>query len=139
MSLMSRGGCRPAFCIAWTKFQLVFAARHLLIPIGEATRGHYAAVHALVQGIRAAGAAITTEPQGLSDTPSRLADILTSAAVPGRSAALDVCVASPNAAAAGSDAAEAAFRRKPRHYEAVTPQLHRAGIAFRPMVWTADG
>jgi len=70
---------------------------------------------------------------------SRPADILTSAAVPGRSAALDVCVASPNAAAAQGDAAEAAFRRKLRRYRTEIVELGQAGIVFRPMVWTADG
>ena len=52
---------------------------------------------------------------------------------------MDVCVASPNAAAAGGDAAEAAFKRKLRHYKDLIPELDRAGIAFRPLVWTADG
>ena len=39
------------------------------------------------------------------------AEIFTTAAVPGRSAALDVCVASSIAAAARGDAAQAAFDR----------------------------
>ena len=38
---------------------------------------------------------ITTEPTGLTETQSRPADLFTAAAVPGRSAALGVCVASP--------------------------------------------
>ena len=50
-----------------------------------------------------------------------------------------MCIASPNAAAAQGDAAEAAFRRKLRHYWHVIPQLASAGIMFRPLVWTADG
>jgi hypothetical protein len=107
--------------------------------IGEATRGHYACVRAVVAGLRAADATVTTEPQGLTDTQARPADILTHAAVPGRCAALDLCIASPNAATAGADAAEAAFRRKLRHYADVIPQLHQAGIAFRPLIWSADG
>ena len=40
------------------------------------------------------------------ETQSRPADLLTTTAVPGRSAALDVCVASSNAAAARGDAQE---------------------------------
>ena len=43
---------------------------------------------------------ITTEPRGLTASQSRPAEILTTAAVPGGSAALDVCVASTTAAAA---------------------------------------
>ena len=105
----------------------------------EATRGHYACVRVLVDGLKLADPAVTTEPQGLTSTTSRPADILTAAAVPGRSAALDVCVASPNAAAAAGDAAEAAFKRKLRRYRREIPQLRAAGIVYRPLVWTADG
>ena len=31
------------------------------------------------------------------------------------------------------------FKRKLRRYRTEIQELHRAGIAFRPMVWTADG
>ncbi len=93
----------------------------------------------LVEGFRLADPSVTTEPRGLTDAQSRPADILTTAAVPGRGAALDVCVASHSAAGALGDAAEAAFRRKLRHYRDVIPQLASAGIAFRPLVWTSEG
>ena len=56
----------------------------------EATRGHYACVHAALGGLKLADPGITTEPGGLTATQSRPADIFTIAAVPGRSAALDV-------------------------------------------------
>jgi len=105
----------------------------------EATRGHYACVRAVVDGIRLADPAVTTEPRGLTSTSSRPADIFTTAAVPGRGAALDVCIASPNAAAAAGDAADAAFKRKLRRYRNEIRELAAAGIAFRPLVWTADG
>ena len=101
---------------------------------GAATRGHYACVRALVDGFRLADPGVSTEPRGLTDTTARPADILTIAAIPGRSAALDVCVASPVAAMALGDAADAAFKRKLRHYRNVIPQLAAAGISFRPMV-----
>ena len=61
------------------------------------------------------------------------------AAVPRRSAALDVCIASPNASGVAGDAAEAACRRKLRRYRNAIPEVAEAGIAFIPMVWTADG
>ncbi len=105
----------------------------------EATRGHYACVRALVEGFRLADPTVATEVRGLADAQLRPADILTTAAVPERGAALDVCVASPNAAAALGDAAAAAFRRKLRKYRRIIPQLARAGIAFRPLVWTSEG
>jgi hypothetical protein len=63
--------------------------------LAEATKGHYACVRALVGGFRLADSAVTTEPRGLTDTQARPADIFTAAAVPGRSAALDACIASP--------------------------------------------
>ena len=110
-----------------------------LCSVAEATKGHYACVRALVNGLKLADPGVTTEPRGLTSSTSRPADIFTTAAVPGRSAALDVCVASPNAAAAFGDAAEAAFKRKLRRYRTEIRELHNAGIVFRPMVWTADG
>ena len=70
----------------------------------EALWGHYACVHAVLGGLKLADPGITTEPRGLTTTQSRTADIFTTAAVPGRSAALDLCVASPNATAARGDA-----------------------------------
>ena len=104
-----------------------------------ATRGHYAVVQPLLKFIKLADAAATTEVRGLTDTQSRPADIFTSAAAPRRRAALDVCVASPNSAAAAGDAAEAAFRRKLGRYRQEIPQLRQAGIIYRPLVWTSNG
>ena len=89
--------------------------------------------------MKLADPAITTEPRGLTTHNSRPADIFTTAAVPGRGAALDVCVASPNAAAAMGDAAASAFQRKMDRYRPEIAELAAAGIVFRPMVWTADG
>ena len=107
--------------------------------VAEATRGHYACVRAVVNGLKLADPSVTTEPRGLTTLTSRPADIFTTAAVPGRSAALDVCIASPNAAAAAGDAAQAAFSRKLRRYRSEIRELRSAGIVFRPLVWTADG
>ena len=61
----------------------------------QATRGHYTCVHAVVCGMKLADPGITTEPRRLTASQSRPADIFTTAAVPGRSAALDVCVSPP--------------------------------------------
>ena len=105
----------------------------------EATKGHYAVVRAVADGLRMVDPGVALEVRGLADTNARPADIYTTAAVPGRRAALDICICSPNAASAGSDAAATAFRGKLRRYERIIPQLHQDGIAFRPMIWTADG
>ena len=45
----------------------------------------------------------------------------------------------PNAATAMGDAAAAAFGRKLRRYRREIQELSAAHIAFRPLVWTADG
>ena len=71
---------------------------------------------------------ITAEPTGLTASQSRPADRTTTAAVPGRSAALDVCVASSSAAAARGDAAEAAFDRKLAHYRNEIGELRQQNI-----------
>ena len=47
----------------------------------EATREHYACVHAVVCGMKLADPGITTEPRRLTVSQSRPADILTAAAV----------------------------------------------------------
>ena len=60
-------------------------------------------------------------------------DIFTSAAVLGRSAALDVCVASPIAAAARGGAAQAAFDRKLSHHRNEIGELRQQGIHCRPL------
>ena len=64
----------------------------------------------------------------------------TCSTVPGRSAALDVCVASPDAAAAAwGDAAQAAFDRKLSNWRQEIPDLRNQHIHYRTLVWTADG
>ena len=82
----------------------------------KATREHYACVHAVVGGLKLADPSITTVSRGLTASQCMPADVFTTAAVPGRGAALDSCVASPNAAAARGDAAQASFDRKLSHY-----------------------
>ena len=76
---------------------------------------------------------ISTEPRGLTATQSRPADLFATAAVPGRSAALDVCVGSTKAAA------QAALDRKLSNYRQEIPDLCNQSIRYRSLVWTADG
>ena len=61
---------------------------------------HYACVQSVLGGPKLTDSGIATEPIGLTEAQSRRADLFTTAAVPGRSAAQDVCVASTNAEAA---------------------------------------
>ena len=90
----------------------------------EATREHYACVHAVVCALKLADPRITTEPGGLAAWQSRPADMFTTAPVPGRSAALDVCVASSIAAA---DRGQAAFDRMLAHYRNDIGDLRQQG------------
>ena len=83
----------------------------------EAIRWHDACVHAVLVGLKLADPGVTTEPRGLTEAESRTADLFTTAAVPGRSAAWDVCEASADASADFRD----------------------QGILCHPLVWTADG
>ena len=102
--------------------------------------GHNACVHAVLGGLKLADdPGITTEPTGLTETQSRPADLFPTAPVPGRSAALEVCVPSSNVAAARGDAAQAAFDRKLSSYRQEIPDLRCQGILYRPLVWTTEG
>ena len=96
-------------------------------------------VRAMMNGLKLADAAATTVPTGLTAETSRPADLLTTAAAPGRGAALDICVASSNASGASRDATESAFERKLRRDRREIPQSAAAGIMYRPLVWTASG
>ena len=72
----------PCWTLSWSMQKLCSTA--------EATRGHYACVDAVVCGMKLADPGITTEPRELTASQSRPAEIFTAAAVPGRSAALDL-------------------------------------------------
>ena len=101
----------------------------------EATRRHYACVHAVACGLKLVDPGIATEPTRAHS----IAIQATTAVVPGRSAALDVCDAPPNAAAARGDAAQASFDRKLSHYRNEVPNLRNQGIHDRLLFWTTDG
>ena len=59
--------------------------------------------------------------------------------MPGRGAALDVVVASQEALSAGVDCIATAVKRKLRRYRHILDDLEAAGIAFRPLAWSAEG
>ena len=66
----------------------------------------------------------------------RPADILTSAAVPGRLAALDIGVTSPDGLRAGADCCESMRRGKVTRYQ---PHFGDMDAVYRPLVWSAFG
>ena len=114
----------------------------LCCALPEATRGHYAVRDAVLPLAHLADPAAVTEARGLipSVPALRPADILTSAALPGRLAALDIGITSPDASDAGLDCCAAMHNRKRRDYNPFLDELEiQQGIAYRPMVWSTWG
>ena len=82
---------------------------------------------------RRRGRTKTREPRNHQGTQRTGRNTVPIAAVPGRSAALELCVAS-SIAAARRDAAQAAFDRKTSHNKRAIPVLRAQGIVYRPLV-----
>ena len=95
-------------------------------------------VHELVS---LADPSAATEVEGLipSAPARRPADILTSAALPGSLAALDIGVCSPDAVGAGPDCVEAMRRRKEGEYGPHLEELAEQGILYWPLCFSAQG
>ena len=108
---------------------------------GEATRKHHAVRDVIFEFSKTADDATEREPQDLvpSRPGLRPADVLSSAAIPGRVAALDVGVASPFSPSAGTDAAAHMFARKTGEREAIAGDLAKLNIVYRPVVFTTFG
>ncbi|CAE8601449.1 unnamed protein product [Polarella glacialis] len=108
---------------------------------GESTRGHNDVRDCLFDLARLADSTAEREVLGLLDAAPGLrpADVLTSAASPGLTSALDVGVASPDAANAGADCAEAMRVRKRATYARFLPALLAEGVEYRPLVWSCWG
>ena len=103
------------------------------------TRGHFAVVSSVSDGMMLADPSTRLEVRGLTDSAERPADILTRGAIPGSEAALDVTIAAQDAQHAGMDACVSAYRRKMARYRHLLPALRRAGVIFRSMAWSAAG
>ena len=81
------------------------------------------------------------EVLGLLDTAPGLrpADILTCAVQPSLSSALDIGIAAPHSAHAGTDCCETMRRRKVRHYADHAGDLLEQGIQYIPIIWSCWG
>lgn len=64
---------------------------------------------------------------------------MTSAALLGCLAALDIGVTSPDRSGAGADCCEAMHRRKVQEYSPYLAEMAAAELFYRPMVWSAFG
>eukprot|EP00929_Paragymnodinium_shiwhaense_P026577 TRINITY_DN1578_c0_g1_i1.p1 TRINITY_DN1578_c0_g1~~TRINITY_DN1578_c0_g1_i1.p1 ORF type:complete len:384 (+),score=60.22 TRINITY_DN1578_c0_g1_i1:335-1486(+) len=130
----------PVQCRVCGDLMSTTASHALCCAPAESTAGHYTVVRATLDGLRVADSSAVTEVRGLvENSTARPADIYTNAAIPGRDAALDITIVSQDALAAGEDCCATAFRRKIRRYRDLLEPLARDGVAFRPMVWSAEG
>ena len=108
----------------------------------EATRGHYSVRDAVLPLAHLADPRTSVEPRGLVPSAQALrpADILSSAALPGRLTALDIGIASPDASGAGDDCCDAMFQRKRYTYRNYLHELeNEREILYRPLVWSTWG
>lgn len=110
--------------------------------LAEATKGHYAVRDEILPLAHLADPSTTIETLGLipSAPTLRPADILSSAALPGRLAALDIGVCCPDASGAGEDCCANMYDRKRKDYKPHLVELEvQQQISYRPMVWSTWG
>ena len=116
------------------------SAAHALC-CANSVKGHNAVRDELHAAASACDPSAEIEPSGLitSHPLLRPADVLTSAALLGRLAALDVGVASPHAVGAGVDCTVTMVQTKRENYAVYAGELSRAGIEYAPFVWSCYG
>lgn len=107
----------------------------------ERTRGHNATARVLFDRMVEVDKGCSLEAQGLStvEPGARPADLLTTAAVPNREAALDVTIVSQEASHAGRDCVAAAQQAKFDRYRATINTWDPAVRVFQPLVWSHEG
>ena len=101
-------------------------------------KGHYAVRDQVLDLTHLADPSAEVEVTGLfSDAPTlRPADIFTIAALPGRSAALDIGICSPDACTAGLDCCDSMRRKKVDKY---AHYVGRVDFEYRPLVFSWYG
>ena len=119
----------------------VNATHALCCALPEATRGHNCVRDAVLQLSHLADPCARTEVLNLipSHPALRPADILTSAAYPGRLAALDIGISSPDSSGAGDDCCEAMRAKKVRDYADHLEELEENGIKYQPLTFSCYG
>ena len=108
---------------------------------GESTKGHYRVCDCVLELTHLADPSAETEVLNLfPDAPTlRPADIFTTAALPGRMAALDIGICSPDACGAGIDCCDSMHENKIKKYS--DHLIGRAGVDFIycPLVFSCYG
>ena len=117
------------------------ASHALCCAAPEGTHGHYDARDQLLLSVHLADPSATPEaPEIIASHPAlRPADIFTTAAIPGGLAALDVGIASPDAAGAGDDCVESMWRKKRGTYAPHFDEMRAFGVTYVPMVISCYG
>jgi hypothetical protein len=132
----------PVLCSNCGEALLDTAAAHALCCArGPSTKGHYKVRDEVLALARISDSSAETEPEGLiaSQPTLRPADILSSTAISGCLAALDVGIVAPEASGAGSDCTESMHRVKAARYASYTAELERENVKYQPLVWSAFG
>ena len=105
----------------------------------ESTKGHNSVCRQLFDEVRAVDPAAELEPIGLiPGTLLRPTDVLTGALGNGL-VALDIGIASPDAAGAGEDCLQTMVDRKVDKYEPHREALQRQNIEYAPLVFSCFG
>ena len=107
----------------------------------EKTIGHNRIRNCTAEAFHMADPGTAIEVPGLcANAPTlRPADVLTRAAHPTLTVAVDIGVRAPHAVNAGNDAAETMRQEKLDYYEIHLPDLERQGIIYAPMTFTTYG
>jgi len=107
----------------------------------ESTIGHNRIRDCIAEAFHTADPGTAIEVPGLCPSAPTLrpADVLTRAAHPTLTVAIDVGVRAPHASSAGADAAETMRRDKLDYYEPHLEDLLRQGIVYKPLTFTAYG
>jgi hypothetical protein len=132
----------PALCGNCGEALLDTAAAHALCCArGPSTKGHYKVRDEVLALARTSDSSAETEPEGLiaSQPTLRPADILSSTAISGCLAALDVGIAAPEASGAGADCTASMHRVKVARYAPYSTELERENVKYQPLVWSAFG
>ena len=131
LRLGTAGPTEPFTCAQCDRNLLDSASAHALCCApGSSTKGHYAVVRKIFDVVQQLDHGAETEAVGLipSAPTLRPADLLTTAASSGRAAALDVRIASPDAAHAGTDCTETMHAAKLAKYANHQAALERQNI-----------
>ena len=105
------------------------------------TKGHYVVRDRILELTHLADPTAITEAKDLIPTaPSlRPADILTTAALPGRLAALDIGICSPDACKAGIDCCDSMYESKCSKYSIPMARTIDLEFEYRPLVFSCYG